>query len=311
MQAVGTKNRTSLHSIDGSAFKTRGSLSIGRGGHVRKRRRGSLSFGISSYLNSVYSKDGIVFRPCGGSDSFAPDIVVEQNGMVIAQMEVKMPEAQCGQFVVFPNHKNKSFYYSPANHPAQASEASLAIISEMNKNFEKYKKPSPKEMGLDTELYYNRVVDYYLNYKKCGFFITRETPDSGEFIIFPTIKFRDYFSISACYRKKRSGSHNPSPDETNVATSLLSSQLGLTVDRGIRVRENGKTYTDLVIPNASEPLYKIETPTRLQVRKQTATGRYRLTMLATTENPNVIFSIRLTSGQDPEDLNVFKRSLSL
>ena len=31
MQAVGTKNRTSLHSIDGSAFKTRGSLSIGRG----------------------------------------------------------------------------------------------------------------------------------------------------------------------------------------------------------------------------------------------------------------------------------------
>ena len=48
MQAVGTKNRTSLHSIDGSAFKTRGSLSIGRGGHVRKRRRGSLSFGISN-----------------------------------------------------------------------------------------------------------------------------------------------------------------------------------------------------------------------------------------------------------------------
>ena len=29
MQAVGTKNRTSLHSIDGSAFKTRGSLSFG------------------------------------------------------------------------------------------------------------------------------------------------------------------------------------------------------------------------------------------------------------------------------------------
>jgi len=50
MQAVGTKNRTSLHSIDGSAFKTRGSLSIGRGGHVRKRRRGSLSFGIPIYV---------------------------------------------------------------------------------------------------------------------------------------------------------------------------------------------------------------------------------------------------------------------
>ena len=57
MQAVGTKNRTSLHSIDGSAFKTRGSLSIGRGGHVRKRRRGSLSFGISSLGGATFFQD--------------------------------------------------------------------------------------------------------------------------------------------------------------------------------------------------------------------------------------------------------------
>lgn len=51
MQAVGTKNRTSLHSIDGSAFKTRGSLSIGR---ESVRKRGSLSFGISMKGVSVY-----------------------------------------------------------------------------------------------------------------------------------------------------------------------------------------------------------------------------------------------------------------
>ena len=57
MQAVGTKNRTSLHSIDGSAFKTRGSLSIGKGGHVRKRRRGSLSFGISMMLEDFVLQD--------------------------------------------------------------------------------------------------------------------------------------------------------------------------------------------------------------------------------------------------------------
>ena len=55
MQAVGTKNRTSLHSIDGSVLKTRGSLSIGNGGHVPKRRRGSLSFGISNQLLEVPS----------------------------------------------------------------------------------------------------------------------------------------------------------------------------------------------------------------------------------------------------------------
>jgi len=48
MQAVGTKNRSSLHSIDDSVLKTRESLSIGIGGHVRKGRRGSLSCGIFS-----------------------------------------------------------------------------------------------------------------------------------------------------------------------------------------------------------------------------------------------------------------------
>ena len=48
MQAIGLKNRISLHSIDGSNLKIRGSLSFGTGGHFRKSAEGSLSFGISS-----------------------------------------------------------------------------------------------------------------------------------------------------------------------------------------------------------------------------------------------------------------------
>ena len=63
MQAVGTKNRTSLHSIDDSILKTRGSLSMGSGGHVRKRRRGSLSFGISKQLTIHRLKEIIRKKP--------------------------------------------------------------------------------------------------------------------------------------------------------------------------------------------------------------------------------------------------------
>ena len=48
MQAIGLKNRISLHSIDGSNLKIRGSLSFGTGGHFRKSAEGSLSFGIST-----------------------------------------------------------------------------------------------------------------------------------------------------------------------------------------------------------------------------------------------------------------------
>jgi len=50
MQAVGKKNRTNLHSLYDFVLMTRGILCIGTGGHVRKRRRGSLSFGISIYV---------------------------------------------------------------------------------------------------------------------------------------------------------------------------------------------------------------------------------------------------------------------
>ena len=48
MQAIGLKNRISLHSIDGSNLKIKGSLSFGTGGHFRKSAEGSLSFGISN-----------------------------------------------------------------------------------------------------------------------------------------------------------------------------------------------------------------------------------------------------------------------
>ena len=48
MQAVGMKNRSSLHSIWDFVFKTRGSFSSGRGGQFAKGRRESLCSGIST-----------------------------------------------------------------------------------------------------------------------------------------------------------------------------------------------------------------------------------------------------------------------
>ena len=47
MQAVGKKNRTSLHSLYDFVLMTRGILCIGTGGPNYKRTRGLLCFGIS------------------------------------------------------------------------------------------------------------------------------------------------------------------------------------------------------------------------------------------------------------------------
>ena len=48
MQAVGKKNRTSLHSLYDFVLMTRGILCIGTGGPTYKRTRGLLCFGISA-----------------------------------------------------------------------------------------------------------------------------------------------------------------------------------------------------------------------------------------------------------------------
>lgn len=260
------------------------------------------------YLSKTYSSAGLSFIHSGGFDSTVPDIVVVKNGATIANIEIKEPLAQCSQFVVFPNKKNKSFYYSTDNKPSEPSEPSKAIIEEMNKDFDRYKKPSPKEMGLDTDLYYNRVIDYYLNYKGCGYFITRESVDSGAFIILPTEKLKSYFSISACYRKKRSGSHNPSIDEAKRAVALLTEKIKLIIVGTNRTTVNGKTYTDLEISNATQPLYKLEEPIRLQI-KQLVARIFRLTILSFTENPNVIFSIKLFAKQNQDDLTKFEETI--
>ena len=175
----------------------------------------------AQYLNGRYSDTGCEFIVNGGMNSTAPDIVVKKNDKVICNIEVKEPNAQCGQFVAFANEETRSFIYSSRNHPSEPSKASLAILEAMSKDFERHRIPSANELGLDKQLYYERIVDYYANYKQCKFFMTRESVGTGSFIIFPTVCFKEYFDVTACYRPKNSGSHNPNVKEKAVLPEIL------------------------------------------------------------------------------------------
>ena len=114
----------------------------------------------ASYLFERYAHYGCHFQVTGGLDSSSPDIVVSRNGKPVCNIEVKEPIAQCSQFVAFPVESTRSFIYSSLNHPAVASDSSNAILSEMAKDFDRYKKPSSKELGLDKELYYDRMYEF-------------------------------------------------------------------------------------------------------------------------------------------------------
>lgn len=237
------------------------------------------------FLRRKYSDTGCEFIVNGGLDSTLPDIVVKKNGKVVCNIEVKEPYAQCSQFVAFADEEARSFTYSSRNHPPVPSQASLAILAAMSKNFDKHKVPSTDELGLSKQLYYDRIIDYYVNYKSCKFFMTRESVDSGEFIVFPTVEFRDYFDVTACYRAKKSGSHNPNKKELlELPTMLLANNLPK-----YELIKDGK-YLNVQFSVDAGERFILEGKFRLQF-KRIEPRVYRVTGLSSTNNANVIFSI--------------------
>lgn len=257
----------------------------------------------AEFLRAKYSETGCEFILSGGSNSILPDIVVKNNGKVLCNIEVKEPSAQCSQFVAFVNEETRSFVYSHRNHPSKPSEPSLAILSAMSLNFDKHKVPSADELGLSKHLYYDRIVDYYSNYKKCEFFMTRESVDSGEFIIFPTVDFQYYFDATACYRPKKSGSHNPNRRELAELPSML-------LENNFPKYElvNDGHYINVKFNIDAEERFILEGNCRLQF-KRIEPRLYRVTGLSKTKNANVIFSIRLKSSIKKSDWAAFEKVL--
>lgn len=264
----------------------------------------------TEYLKKQFGSDSLTFERVGGNDSSQPDILVKKDNRIIGSIEVKMDCAQCSQFVLFADHENRKFIYSDRNKPNKPSKESQAIMDLMTNDFDNHKNPSPKELGFGEDIYCARIIDYYKNYKKSQFFMTKRKAKKGavsSYIIFPTDQLRYYFETTACYRYKNSGSHNPSFEEIESSRIIVKDAENLDVSAVRHTDKDDKKdyYTDLEIKNGNKALYKIETPFRLQLKKLLSFW-YRLTILGDTKNPNVIFTIKVKNDQRAEDLEKFK-----
>lgn len=83
------------------------------------------------YLKETYGTDEVEFIAFGKSSSTDPDINVIINDKLSFSIEVKMPNAQCGQFVLLPNEVAQRFEYSklnahPINEDSQAETDNLS-----------------------------------------------------------------------------------------------------------------------------------------------------------------------------------------
>ncbi len=256
-------------------------------------------FEKSCYLYLVREYGNICsFEPHGESDSTNSDIEVstKRNGTFF--IEAKEDVAQCGQFVLYPDEENGEFIYSPRNK-SRLNIYSQNIIDYMNDNFEGFVTAGTrgKNINVPESVFCGWIKNYYAT-KNVRFFITKDS----DYIIFPIERFDEYFSVSATYRIKKSGSSSPSKSNVPEIRSILAkrccnfelltsgSKLYVKADEnlgGLKLKGNKYTY----------------------LFNKTERNIYNIRKLSNTQNANVIFTISLKKRQDMRDLQEFKNSI--
>ncbi|MDD4298901.1 MAG: hypothetical protein PHS98_04680 [Bacilli bacterium] len=249
------------------------------------------------YLNKYYGSQKIRFQLCGKSNANDPDILVIKNNVNIFNMEVKMPNAQSGQFVV--KNIDAVFVFSEANK-SDAAEAE-AIIEHMNENYELYENVSTSSIPIEMEQneFAAWIINHYLS-KNEKYLITH---NSKNFIILPIEKYQNYFNIEANYRIKKSGSSDVSKKNINEIEEYFS---GLGEDCDFTY--NGEKFY------LNKPQMVLHEEIHVgkydySVREVSEAGSY-IRRLGNTKNANVIFNIALISDQDDDDLDCFINDLN-
>ena len=245
-----------------------------------------------SYLKNEY---GDFFELKGETNSNTSDILFrkEYNNFFI---EVKMPETQCGQFVLIPNREEKKFEYSPKNK-TKKNNYTNEIINYMNYNFEKFNISSTSgvDINMDNLTFYNWIIEYYKE-KNVKFFITKSDKD---YIIFPIENFSCYFEVTAKYRMKKSGSSHLSKLSKNDFEKALKKVNIFYEFKGLDIA------TDEELDGR-----KICGKNRNYLLRKKEDNLYEVRQLSNTENSNVIFSIKIKTNisekQRKEDLDKFE-----
>ena len=252
----------------------------------------------AEYLQNKYSELNINFELKGGFISNLNDIIVKKNGNELFAIECKMSQSQCGQFVLEANKQNKKFIFSEKNK-TPLDKYAKAIIREMNNNFDICAYSSGNDLPIKENLISNWVKNYYLNFKKSKFCITKNKTD---FLVFPIEKFDKYFTFSAKYRIKKSGSSNPSTKNLSEIENILKK-----LDLNAKIEINNSEYYAIINTDKNLLILKGENY-KYQLKKQNE--KYKIRRLSNTSNSNFIVSIKLKNViQNKKHLKQFEQSL--
>lgn len=223
------------------------------------------------------------FQHTGGPNSNVPDIrAIPYHGGKF-YIEVKEKEAQCGQFVLIPNAESRTFLYSKENKE-RPNIHSRRIIKCMNEFFDDYANAGTagEVINLGSEgqdVFGNWIVNKYAE-QGVRLIITED------FLIFPLERFKNYFTISATYRAKRSGSSHVAKSRIEIVRSYLSHKFG--VSSFVVEGKEGLYFKS--VPNTICKRFTIGGREYLLPDRD---GLCEVRQLSNTYNSNVIFSISL------------------
>lgn len=252
----------------------------------------------ANYLNDKYKNYGISFIARGGHDSNTSDIQVNKNGIHIYYIECKMSVAQCGQFVLFMDDKNKRFIFSNRNK-TPFDDYAKRIINEMDKKYELCKVSRLNDLPISESTISQWVKNFYLNHKKSKYCITKS---DTEYIIFPIEEMDKYFEFRAKYRPKNSGSAKPSKTNLRDIEEALKS---IGIDSPVQLTKTNcyaefSSYKDKFVLSGNKYRYQFTQNN----------NRYDIRRLSNTRNANFIVSIKLkTTKQNRNDLLKFEKTL--
>jgi len=249
----------------------------------------NFEYDCCEFLSKKYGSTNIKFISAGGSDSTKSDIQIIKNNKFLFNIEAKMNNAQSGQFVVHSNDIH--FYFSDKNKTTE-TETTKLIIKELNKNFE-YFKTSDSDILLNENIFATWIKENY-SLKNVKFIISKF---KNKYIIFPLDKFEKYFSITAKYRVKKSGSSELSKSNIQIIEDFF----------GLKLQIEGKKKYLISSLYKNKQQFKFNNfDIQLSLKE---TNKFEVRQLSNTYNRNVIFSITSKREQDMFDLNVFIKEL--